>query len=366
LAQKLQNVSLLSKENSFIDLGRSDIKISADECNRSLFEKIIGDRVTSWIGVKRAMSHIWKLSQPMEIKELGTNYYQFIFESKDDKDKVAKGVNWTYDNQYLILSEWKWGLSINHSIFKELNLWVQVFNSPLDWLSTEVGLKIGKVFKQVKNVVIVGAGSHGGRIMRLLVTVDLQEPLPRCANLRLDDQAVSVGFKYERLMNLCHYCGFIGHLDKACSIRLDDIKSHSLHEGQYGAWMRATDFNRWAGQHSSGSQSPPHTDSPSSPMHSESQNPLAKTSGPGNNKILSIEGSPSQLIRQYSEASTSQPVKTLSQINPQQHPGVSNSSNMAPEDTQPEKQDLSASKEMEMEDILTNAAMEKSIQFSVA
>ncbi|CAA0835125.1 Unknown protein [Striga hermonthica] len=239
------------------------------------------------------MSHIWRLSQPMEIKELGTNYYQFIFQSNEDKDKVARGINWTYDNQYLILSEWKRGLMINHSTFKELNLWVN-------------------------NVVIVGAGSHGGKIMRRLVTVDLQEPLPRYTHLRLEDQTVNVGFKYEKLKNHCHYYGFIGHLDRACSVRLDDIKSRSLHEGQYGAWMRAPEYNRWAGHHSSGSQSPSHNDSPASPVHSESQTPITKSHGHDSNKILSIEGSPSQLNKQDSEASPSQLVKAIAHIIPHQ------------------------------------------------
>ncbi|CAA0840353.1 Unknown protein, partial [Striga hermonthica] len=341
---KLQQVSLSNKEFSYIDLGTNDIKISADECHRSLFGKIVGDRITSWIGVKRAMSQIWKLSQPMEIKELGTNYYQFIFQSNDDKDKVARGTNWTYDNHYLILSEWKRGLTINHSTFKELNLWVQVFNIPLDWLSTEVGLKIGKVFKQVKNVVIVGAGSHGGRIMRLLVTVDFQEPLPRCAKLRLEDQTVSAGFKYEKLVNHCHYCGFIGHLDRNCSLRLKDIKSHSLHEGQYGAWMRATEYNRWAGHHSTGSQSPPRNDSPTFPKHSESQTPITTTPGNDSNKILSIEGSPSQLNKKYSIASTSHPTNAIIQIPSQQHMETAPSPIDHSLEALPEKNDLDAKK----------------------
>ncbi|CAA0819362.1 Unknown protein, partial [Striga hermonthica] len=265
LSQRLEGFSLSEKEHNYIDLGQVDIKLSDGECKRSLFGKIIGDRKASWIGVQRALNYIWKLREPMEARELGHNFFQFIFQNKEDLEKVNKGINWTFENQYLILSEWKTGLSMNHPIFQELQLWVQVFNVPLNWLSTDVGMKIGRVFKQVKNVVIVGAGSHGGRIMRLLAAVNLNEPLPRCAKLRLDDQEATVSFKYEKLVNHCHYCGWIGHLDRECSKRLEDIRSNTVKEGQFRDWMRATESRHWAGTNNAGSQSPPRATSASPP-----------------------------------------------------------------------------------------------------
>ncbi|CAA0815367.1 Unknown protein, partial [Striga hermonthica] len=122
--------------------------------------------------------------------------------------------------------------SINskHPCFRELNIWVQVQNIPLNWISTEVGLKIGQAFHKIKNVVIATTGSHGGKILKLLVTLNVEESIPRMAKVRLGNQLVIVGFKYEKLINLCHYCGKIGHLDRACSIKMDDIRNNSLQE----------------------------------------------------------------------------------------------------------------------------------------
>ncbi|CAA0828299.1 Unknown protein, partial [Striga hermonthica] len=262
LAKKLEEVSLSDREHNFIDIARGDIKIGDEECNRSLFGKIIGDRHASWAGIKQSMSNIWRIQQSMEVKELGPNFFQFIFLKREDLLRVAKGTNWIFDNQYLILAEWQEGLSINHPVFSELKIWVQVFNIPLNWLCTEVGMKIGRVFKKVNNVVVVGAGSHGGRIMRLLVTVDLTEALPRCANIRLDNREVKGGFKYESLVNHCHYCGHIGHLERRCLIRQQDINNNLLKEGQFGDWMRAPEFNSWASFGNSSSRSTPQTDPP--------------------------------------------------------------------------------------------------------
>ncbi|CAA0818221.1 Unknown protein, partial [Striga hermonthica] len=262
LSEQLREFSLSNKEATFIDIAQTDIKLSAEECSRSLFGKIVGDRAASWIGVKRTMTNIWRLHQGMEIKELSPNYFQFIFQSREDKQKVANGINWSFENQYLVLKEWRHGISSKHSCFQELNIWVQVTNTPINWLSTEVGLKIGKVFKNVKNVVLANSGNHGGKYLRLLVTLNLDEPLPRIANIRLGDQTAQVGFKYEKLQNLCHYCGMIGHLDRSCAKRISDINNNALKEGQYGDFMKATEGQKWSDNANSGSRGTPYSESP--------------------------------------------------------------------------------------------------------
>ncbi|CAA0832457.1 Unknown protein, partial [Striga hermonthica] len=262
--------SLSANEDKIYDIAQDDIKASHDECQRSLFGKVIGDRPASWIGIKRAMSQIWKLNQPMDVKELCPNYFQFIFQNRDDMKKVAAGTNWNFENQYIILKEWMVNINSKHPCFQELNLWAQVQNIPLNWLSTDVGLKIGKAFKSLRNVVIATTGNHGGKLLRLLVIVDINEPLPRIAKIRLGDQIVSVCFQYEKLINHCHYCGIIGHLDRGCRKKMEDVTNNSVKEDQYGEWMRAADGFKWAPNGISESRNSPPTDSPAMEVHDTS------------------------------------------------------------------------------------------------
>ncbi|CAA0822586.1 Unknown protein, partial [Striga hermonthica] len=269
----------------------------------SLFGKVIGDRKASWVGIKQAMSNIWRLSLPMEVKELGHNFFQFLFQNKEDKERVAKGTNWNFDNQYLILTEWFYGLSINHPIFQEVSFWVQVYNIPLNWLSTAVGLKLGSVFKKLKNVVVVGAGSHGGHILRLLVSINISEPIPRCATIRLGDWLSTVSFKYEKLVSMCHYCGVIGHLERNCDKRQQDIISKYLKEGQYGDWLRAPECQNFASLNLSDSRSPSSTN-PTTPAQ---QSPLksSRSQAEGSNQIMLMQGESSHPRHLEAEVSTS-------------------------------------------------------------
>ncbi|CAA0818673.1 Unknown protein, partial [Striga hermonthica] len=242
LESKLRNFSLSEAENSIVDLAQEDIKLSKEECIRSLFGKIIGDRKASLFGLKRTMTQIWKIQHSVEIRELRTNFFQFIFESREDLKKVASGTNWIYDNQYLILQEWQDNISSTHTSFDILHLWVHVYNVPFHWQSAEVGLKIGRLFKGVKNVTLSTAGDNGaGRVIRILAAINIKEPLLRCANVRLGNKTIKVSFKYEKLVNLCYYCGKLGHLDRDCTKRIEDIAQNSLQEGQFGEWLKAGD-----------------------------------------------------------------------------------------------------------------------------
>ncbi|CAA0832784.1 Unknown protein [Striga hermonthica] len=229
LEQKLEKFSLLEAENSIVDIAQDDTKVSKSECQKSLFGKIIRDRSTSLFGVKRTIGQIWKIQGAVEVRELSNNFFQFIFDNVEDLQKVAYGNSWVYDNQYFILREWQPNIRCNHPCFDILHLWVNIFNVPFHWQSPGVGLKIGNLFKGAKNVTITRAGDSGEeRVIRILAAINVKEPLLRCANVRLGDEIIKVSFKYEKLVNLCYYCGTLGHLDKDCKKRKGDIAKNAL------------------------------------------------------------------------------------------------------------------------------------------
>ncbi|CAA0841410.1 Unknown protein [Striga hermonthica] len=234
-------MSLSAKEAGEAEITGDDIKSSDEECNRSLFGKVVGDRHAGLLGIKRTMGAIWRMQHSMEVKEISENFFQFIFLSQEDKKKVSAGHNWMYGNQYLILKEWFHGLHSNHSCFDEITLWVQVLNVPLNWMSTEVGQKVGRIFNKVKNVIVCKFGGDVGSFLKLLVAIDLKEPIPRCTSIKLGNQKVMVAFRYEKLVNLCYYCSMIGHLDRSCSKRLRDFENNCVADGQFGEWLKTSE-----------------------------------------------------------------------------------------------------------------------------
>lgn len=91
-------------------------------------------------------------------------------------------------------------------------------------------------------MVIPDLSSKDDRYVKLLVDVDLTKPLIRGVNIRFEADRRWVMFKYEQLPQFCVYCGLIGHGEKICERKIKDAKNEKLSEGQYGEWLKASDW----------------------------------------------------------------------------------------------------------------------------
>ncbi|KAK6114965.1 hypothetical protein DH2020_007234 [Rehmannia glutinosa] len=130
IALKLQKFSLSVKEQLGVDIEDEDIVKSKDECKRSLFGKVLGNKKVNYTGLKNTMLSVWPIEEPFVLRELVFNLFQFVFRNKEDLMRVVEGRVWSFDSQWIILKEWKEGLNIKEEKFVEVDLWVQVWNLP--------------------------------------------------------------------------------------------------------------------------------------------------------------------------------------------------------------------------------------------
>ncbi|GER38816.1 RNA-directed DNA polymerase (reversetranscriptase)-related family protein [Striga asiatica] len=240
ITEKLQKFTLSDREKSRVRLSDEDIEPGLQECNLSLIGKIVGDKKVNMGGLKTTMGVIWRTSRPFSVRILGHNHFQFLFHAEEDKAKVLRGKNWSFDNQYLLLKEWKKGETDFKDEELKVALWVQVHNLPLHWISEETGAKIGKVFDRIHDIAIPGAGSVNGKIVRILADINVLEPLPRGTFITLASEELWIDFRYENLLTFCFYCGRVGHNDRGCDLKKADIHNSSLSLGQYGEWLRGS------------------------------------------------------------------------------------------------------------------------------
>ncbi|KAK6163997.1 hypothetical protein DH2020_000861 [Rehmannia glutinosa] len=173
-------VSLTEAEQKGIELADEDVEVSKEECLRSLFKKVL---------------------------------------------------------------EWREGVDMKKENFFYIDMWVQIWDLHAHWISSEVGLKIGKIFPSVKDVFIPKTGSIKGRYLKINVSIEIEKPLMRGINLKLKGEAHWVNFKYENLIGCCFYCGWIGHHERFCEERKTDILQNNLKEGRFGEWLKAEDLS---------------------------------------------------------------------------------------------------------------------------
>lgn len=234
----LQSFHLLAEEGVGIELEEKDVAFSKDECGRCLVGKFFGDKRVNFVGLRNTLTSIWPLKSTVKIRELGINLFQFVFANLEDMKRVVNGRVWTFNQQYLILKEWKESMNVHNEPFNSVQIWVQIWNVPLKWMSKEVGAKIGKLFSKVCEVLIPETGSSRGICIKLLATVNLEKSLLRGANIKLGSEVCWVDFKYEQIAAFYFYYRWVGHSERLCASRGEDLRLNKLKKCQYGEWLK--------------------------------------------------------------------------------------------------------------------------------
>ena len=102
--------------------------------------------------------------------------------------------------------------------FDKVSFWIQIHNLPYSHLSTEVALSLGESLGTISKP--RGTSEmKGGNFLRVRVAIDVSELL--CSGRRVDfddDNEGWLSFMYERLPNLCYWCGHLTHDDNDCGL----------------------------------------------------------------------------------------------------------------------------------------------------
>lgn len=144
-----------------------------------------------------------------------------------------------FDNQLLVLQPWSELLSWKDDSFNVSPFWTQVWHIPPQWFSIATGKKIGNMLGVTRDVLSVEAGDREDRHLKIQVELDLTKPLLRGTMLKYKNSERWVDFRYESLPIFCFCCGHLGHNEKQCSRRKNDLNQNCLLQEQFGYWLRA-------------------------------------------------------------------------------------------------------------------------------
>ena len=114
-------------------------------------------------------------------------------------------------------------------------MWVQVHNLPIG-ISSSAAKSIvsvaGKVLENSPDKEVY----EGSNFVRVRVGIDITKSLCRGRKLALrDGQDSWVCFKYERMPNICRWCGKFTHMDKECPIWLKGRNTLKEAKQQFGS-----------------------------------------------------------------------------------------------------------------------------------
>ncbi|KAF7143851.1 hypothetical protein RHSIM_Rhsim05G0174100 [Rhododendron simsii] len=253
LLEKLSSFVLTNNEEEAVVLDDEDFNISRQECLRSAMGKVITQKGVNLGGLKASMDLAWGYPKGLKVMEVGGGIYQFIFGKESDLLRVISGGPWLYNNHLIVLHRWEEGVKPEQINFSYSSFWIQLRALPLEFMSVEVGKKMMVGFGEVLEVMLGQLHGNQGRCIRVKVELDITKPIPRGKRVCTAEwKPIWVPFRYEKFPLLCHYCGIVGHDDKACLLKYNEAKAGILKENQYGVWLRASPVKGSAKKRSDG------------------------------------------------------------------------------------------------------------------
>ena len=119
--QKLQLTKEEEDDIAITNVARSEL---IEECSLSLFGHLLTNRQQNQRAFKNTRKSAWKMGSDLRIVEVGNNILQFKFGSLCQLEWVEKSGPWNFDNNLLLLSRWRKGLTTSNISFTNAPFWV--------------------------------------------------------------------------------------------------------------------------------------------------------------------------------------------------------------------------------------------------
>ena len=150
----LEQMTLTLEEEEIITISDDGRREELESCALSLIGKFLTCKSFNKRAALGTLKKAWGLEDEVQVVEVGSNLFQFKFRSEFELDKVYTGGLWCFDNQALLLTRWKSGMTAANVKFNLVPLWVPIWGAPFDmrssWVAEEVGNRLGKVLEVEK------------------------------------------------------------------------------------------------------------------------------------------------------------------------------------------------------------------------
>ena len=201
-----------------------------------LAAKFLTKRVLNMEAITKTFTLLWKTRKGFEIRDMGDHRVMFVFPDVADVERVLKGEPWTFDRHLVVLEKMNSGDGFEDLSFNQTSFWVQVHDLPVRRSSLEVAMEIVSVMGNVDVRMSKEGGSNNFNFFKTRVSVDITKPQCRGRKITMASGKEGwVSFKYERLPNICYWCGRLTHGDRECSKWVKSRGTLKVEDQQFGA-----------------------------------------------------------------------------------------------------------------------------------
>ncbi|XP_050207941.1 uncharacterized protein LOC126657315 [Mercurialis annua] len=240
LAEACSQLRLTEDEQITITLEDVVDDYADEKAELSLVGKLLTRKPYNLNHLKNAMLSAWKLTKGVIIRDVGDELFVCEFFSKNDRCRIMADGPWNFDKQLILLEPMSGNMQPNNMTLKLCQVWVRIYNLPMNCRGkaaiSKIGTKVGRVLE------VDGDKGDSNRYERVRVQLDVSKPIIRGTKVinPLGD-ICWIPFKYERIQNFCYWCGLLDHLVADCEEKPEETE---VSEWPYGPTLRATPRKR--------------------------------------------------------------------------------------------------------------------------
>ena len=218
-----------------------DFNIKKDRCSQEfvIAALFLTKRALNMDAIARTFKPLWRADNGFTVSNEGSHRVLFIFDNKEVVDRILSSEPWSFDKSLIVLERYDRRTPLDDLKLDKASFWVQVHNIPIGYRNKSVAADICEGIGQVDRS-RDDAESDGGSYIRVRVTLDVFQPLCRGRVVTFEEGGkIWINFRYERLPNICYWCGCFDHGDRDCDTWIQSKGTLKKEDQQFGSWIRA-------------------------------------------------------------------------------------------------------------------------------
>jgi hypothetical protein len=218
-----------------IEIPEAVYEAGLEACKHNLHGRILwpkGSTPLSVVALKAKLALIWKDLSTWGIISLGKGYYEFTFSSLEDVRRVRSFPSWNLNPGLLKFFAWTKDFNPRLQQNTSVQVWVKIFGLSQEyWHKTILFTIAGSVGTPICVDAITAKPMHErtfGQFARVLIEIDLMQPLRYKLLVERKGYAFFVDLEYEHIPDFCSECKRIGHSFDNCRRwnNLEELKNN--------------------------------------------------------------------------------------------------------------------------------------------
>ncbi|KAK2404888.1 hypothetical protein QL285_054191 [Trifolium repens] len=218
-----------------IEIPEVAYQVGLDACKHNLHGRILwpkGSSPLSVVALKAKLSSVWKDFSKWGLISLGKGFYEFTFSTLEDVRRVRSVPSWSLNPGLLKLFAWSKDFNPKAQQNTFAQLWVKFYGLSQEYWHKNIIFTIaGSLGTPICMDSVTARSMHErtfGQFARVLVDIDISQPLRNKVLVERKGFAFFVEIDYENVPDFCNACQVIGHHVDNCRRwnKEDEVKTN--------------------------------------------------------------------------------------------------------------------------------------------